>query len=189
MIHRTVKQPSQVSVQSEAAKYRVALEEFPEFAAQVGVLLSCFALIESYVHVLISKLTGISEMDAFIFSGSFLNFSGRVDLLKSLAHDRPETPGVRAAKHFVAVLKEATEIRNRYAHGQYSLTFEGGSYSPTAKKIMIITSFLYDARRKNSKKVERDLEGITKEVHRMKFITCQMHAYAYRGEMPPNCSG
>ena len=42
----------------DAAAYGVALEHFPEFSAKVGVLISCFALVESYVHLLIGKLTG-----------------------------------------------------------------------------------------------------------------------------------
>lgn len=64
--------PSKVELETE--KYAVALDYFPEFAAQVGVLISCFAMIESYVHLLIGKLTGIDETDAFVFSGSFFEF-------------------------------------------------------------------------------------------------------------------
>jgi len=48
---------------------------------------------------------------------------------------------VVAAKHFIKTLREA--------HGTYSLGFEGEHYSPTAKKLMSISSFLYDAKRKN----------------------------------------
>lgn len=119
----------------EAEKYTVALDHFPEFAAQVGILISCFAIIESYVHLLISKLTGVDKADAFIFSGSFMNFRARVDLLEALTKKRDaKAEPVIASKHFVSLLREATATRNRYAHGQYSLTFEGGRYSPTAKK-------------------------------------------------------
>ena len=59
-----------ITVESEAASYRVALDEYPEFAAEVGILMSCFALIESYMHQLISRTTGIGESDTFLIAGS-----------------------------------------------------------------------------------------------------------------------
>ncbi len=176
---------SPTNVELETEKYSVALDEFPEFAAQVGVLISCYALIESYMHKLISRTTGIDESDAYLVSGSFISFSARIELLETLLKKRDQQSRVVvAAKHFIATLKEATAIRNIYAHGTYSLGFEGGHYSPTAKKIMSISSFLYDAKRKNPTKLERDLDGIKKDVARIKFITCELHGYIYRSEMP-----
>jgi hypothetical protein len=65
------------NVELEAQKYGVALDDFPEFAAQVGILVSCFALIESYMHRLISRTTGMGESDACVVSGSFISLSVR----------------------------------------------------------------------------------------------------------------
>ena len=173
------------NVEIEAEKYSVALDEFPEFAAQVGILMSCFALIESYMHKLISRSTNIDESDAFLVSGSFISFGARIDLLETLLKKKnQQTKEVIAAKHFMKTLREATTIRNAYAHGTYSLGFEGGRYSPTAKKIMYISSFLYDAKRKEPSKLVRDIEGIKKDVARIKFIVCEIHGYLYRNEMP-----
>lgn len=74
--------------------------------------ISYFVIIESYVHSLISTLTGTDEADAFVFSGSFMNFSMRVALLESLAKRRnPEDESV-IAKYFASLLREATKIRN-----------------------------------------------------------------------------
>lgn len=172
------------NAQREAQGYGVALDEFPEFAAQVGILISCFALIESYVHLLVSKLTGTSESDAFVFSGSFMTFRARVDLLESLAKRRKRVDqSAEIARYFVVRLREATDIRNRYAHGRYSLTFEGGRYSPTAKKLMHIDTSLFDAN-KTPKKVVRDLSALEAEVKRIKLIICEIHAYLYRDESP-----
>jgi len=177
------KTPTNVELETE--KYSVALDEFPEFAAQVGVLISCYALIESYMHQLISRTTGMDESDAYLVSGSFISFGARIELLDTLLKKRDQqSKEVVAAKHFIKILREATTIRNTYAHGTYSLGFEGGHYSPTAKKIMYISSFLYDAKRKTPSKLEQDLDGIKKDVARMKFITCEIHGYIYRGEMP-----
>ena len=66
------------------AAHRVALDEYPEFAAEVGILMSCFALIESYMHQLISRTTGIGESDTFLIAGSHLTFGPRIDLLETL---------------------------------------------------------------------------------------------------------
>ena len=176
---------TQTNVELETEKYLVALDDFPEFAAQVGVLISCYALIESYMHQLISRTTGMDESDAYLVSGSFTGFSARIDLLDTLLRKRdPKAKEVLAAKHFIKTLREATAVRNTYAHGTYSLGFEGGRFSPTAKKLMSISSFLYDAKRKNPVRLERDLDGIEKDVARLRFITCELHAYVYRGEMP-----
>lgn len=173
------------NVELEAEKYSVALDEFPEFAAQVGILISCFALIESYMHKLISRSTNMDESDAFLVSGSFISFGARIDLLETLIKKRnQQSKEVIAAKHFTKTFREATTIRNTYAHGTYSLGFEGGHYSPTAKKIMYISSFLYDAKRKQPSKLVRDLDSIKKDVERIKFITCEIHGYLYRDEMP-----
>lgn len=173
------------NVEIEAEKFSVALDEFPEFAAQVGVLISYYALIESYMHQLISCTTGMDESDAYMVSGSFLSFSARIELLETLLRKRDFTSDkVVAARHFIQVLREATGIRNTYAHGTYSIGFEGGRYSPTAKKLMTISSFLYDAKRKNPVRIERDLDGIKQDVARLRFITCELHGYIYRGEMP-----
>lgn len=177
------KTPSNVELETE--KYLVALDHFPEFAAQVGVLISCYALIESYMHRLISRTAGMDESDAYLVSGSFISFSARIDLLETLLKKRnPQSKEVVSAKHFIKTLREATTIRNIYAHGTYSLGFEGGHYSPTVKKLMSISSFLYDAKRKNPARLERDLDGIKKDVARLRFITCELHAYVYRSEMP-----
>ena len=172
------------NVEREAQAYRVALDEFPEFAGQVGILISCFAMIESYVHLLISKLTGCSEDDAFVFSGSFMNIRARIDLLESLAKRRKsQDQAAKIARHFVILVREATDIRNRYAHGRYSLTFEGGQYSATAKKVMHIDTSLFDAN-KTPKKIIRDLPAIEVDVKRVKLIICEIHGYLYRDEIP-----
>ena len=49
---------------------------------------------------------------------------------------------------------------------------------------MFISSFLYDAKRKSSVKVEKDLDGVKNDVARIKFISCELHGYIYRNEMP-----
>ena len=176
---------NETTVESEAASYRVALDEFPEFASQIGILISCFALIESYMHHLVSRTTGIDESDAFQIAGSYQTFGPRIDLLETLLKKRdPTASQVQTAKYFISALREATRIRNAYAHGTYSLSFVGGDYSPTAERVITVTSYLYDAKRKKPESFERTLDQVIAEVARIKFITCELHAYIYRNEIP-----
>jgi len=49
---------------------------------------------------------------------------------------------------------------------------------------MFINSFLYDAKRKGPVKVVKDLDGVKSDVARIKFISCELHGYIYRNEMP-----
>ena len=165
----------------EFQKFGVALDNFPEFSAQLGVLISCFALIEDYMHRVISYSTNMDEQEAFFVSGSFSGFGARITLLETLIKNKDAMlKEVIAAKYFVKTFKEASIIRNDYAHGKYSLTFEGA----TKEKTMIIKSFLYDAKRREPKIMRKNLKEIKEDVQRLKFIICELHAYIYRDEMP-----
>jgi hypothetical protein len=175
--------PDPTPAELEAQTFTVALEIFPEFAAQIGILISCFVFLESYVHVLLSRLTGTDQADAFIFVGTFNTFRQRIDLLDLLAKRRdPHSEAVVIAKHFVSILREAAEIRNRYAHAEYGLEHEGG-YSPTAKKIMHIQTRAYDAK-SNTRNVTKTLDELKAEVYRTKVIVCEIGAYVHRGIRP-----
>jgi hypothetical protein len=166
-------------------KYSVALDHFPDFAAQVGILVSCFAILESYAQKLIARIAAIDENDAFVIAGSFQSFSARIDLFELLMNRRDiSLPDVKAAKYFISGIREATALRNTYAHGTYSLTFEGGSATPGAKMIMHINSFLYDAKRKSPKKLIRDLEGAQSDVQALKALICELHGFLHRNEFP-----
>ena len=56
----------------------------PNFSAEVGVLISCFALIEGYAPELLQRLLNIESAEAFVIMSSFDTFSDKTELLKAL---------------------------------------------------------------------------------------------------------
>lgn len=162
------------TAKSEVKAYRVALEDIPDFAAQVGVLLSLFAILEGYVPQLIARLTGMSDKDSFVSANSFMSFSHRIDLLESYVGHRPDNTETKPYRHFVETLREANMLRNRFAHGLYSTT---------SSSQVIIKSWTNDARRKT--RTERyNLDRLSADVARIKFIICELHGFIYRNEHP-----
>ena len=72
------------SALAEFDKYTVALDFAPDFSAEVGVLISCFALIEVYVPELLQRLLNIESAEAFVIMSSFETFADKTELLKAL---------------------------------------------------------------------------------------------------------
>ena len=173
-----------ITISSELEKYNVALEHAPEFAAKVGVIVSLFALVESYVPLLFSKLTKADGRDSFAITGSYASFSYRIDLLDSLLEHRSvaDTPDFSTYKHFTKTLREANRIRNKFAHSTYSIGAEIGN---TKERRMFLRAFSYDARKKKETE-EYDLKKIEADVHCLKKIICELHAYCHRNEPLPS---
>ena len=152
----------------------VALDNAPEFSAQVGVLLSCFALIERYLPQLVSKITGMSEDEALLFVGSFHNVSGRIDLIDTLLKKKQNlSPAEETVKSFIPRLREVSTIRNRYAHAQFS-------YMKPDK--FQITSFLSSATKETKVEVHT-FEDVKKKTFYLKELINDMHGFVYRNEM------
>jgi hypothetical protein len=160
----------------EFHKYFVALDCEPDFAAEVGVLISCHALIEDYVPRVLAKLTGLSYDDAFAIVGSFVSFAHRLDLLQSLADLRQQPSNAKTAvERLIPRLREANSIRNQYAHARYGITFDDD---------FMVDSFLNDAKRK-SKSARKSLDAIVADVNALKVTINHLHGYIYRDELPP----
>jgi hypothetical protein len=159
-------------------KYFVALDCEPNFAAEVGVLISCFAMIESYAPRLLSRLIKIDESEAFTILSVFDTFSDRVELLKSLVKlqesQKKETDEKKATERLVPRLTAATTIRNKYAHGRYGITFHDD---------FMIDSFITSRKPKSTTK---SLDAIVGDVNTFKHLICDLHGYTYRDEMPPS---
>lgn len=159
---------------SELEKYDVALDHAPDFSAQVGVLLSCFAIVEHYVPQLLSRLTGLGDNDSFRLVGTFTSFSNRVELIRLILENRAESETRRIYTHFLKTLGEANSLRNRFAHGLYSITF--------GQKI-VVQSFGSDSRKATREELY-DLARVKSDVHRIKQIICELHGFIYRNETP-----
>jgi len=167
------------TVRDEAKKFNVALEHVPEFSAQVGVLISCFALVEVYVPHLVNKLTGMPFEDAWTIVNSYQSFSYRIGLLEDLLANRDPKTDTSAYRHFISTLSTANSLRNRYAHAQYSVGMRGQD----GRREVILQPFASTTRKK-AKRLHLHLKDINADVATMKLIICDLHAFVHRDEQP-----
>jgi hypothetical protein len=118
--------------------HRLALDNAPELATQVGLLLSCFAILELSPPHMLAKLTGMSHEDADTTLGHFRSFNSRLDLIEAIAKARP-TADTTAAEILALLpkIRDCNTIRNRYAHSLWQQE-QGG---------MRLISWLSDATR------------------------------------------
>jgi hypothetical protein len=163
----------------ELNKYHVALDSARDFAAEIGIFISCFALVEGYLDDLMAKLTGIDERDAWTILGRH-QVGERLQLLAALASLRHDTDPERVAiERLLPRITNAIAARNKYAHSQYAITFNDG---------IVVSSWLYDSKR-TRKEVTENLDSIVLEVETIKALINDLHGYIWRNEMPPPLPG
>lgn len=125
--------------QQDPSSHRLALDNEPEFASEIGLMTSAFALLERFPPILLSRLTGMSESDSGIILGHFRSFAGKLEVIKTVCRSRGNQTGiVKAVERFRGELQEANRIRNKYAHGRFTQTEAG----------MTMTTWEHDANRK-----------------------------------------
>jgi hypothetical protein len=159
----------------EIHRYHVPLDSHRDFAAEIGIFISCFALVEGYLTKLLSDLIGSSEKDAWTIIGRH-QAGERIQLLQALATLRPSSDTKRIAiERFAPRLTSATAVRNKYAHSQYASTFGGA---------IVVSSWLHDSKRKAKNDTET-LAKIVGEVTTIKGLLNDLHGYIWRNAMPP----
>jgi hypothetical protein len=73
---------------TEVDKHWFALDLLPDVAAEVGVLVSMFAMIEFYIPWYFQSLTGIDSGDAMMVMGYFKSFGDKIELLQLIIGNR-----------------------------------------------------------------------------------------------------
>lgn len=168
---------------SETASYNVAIENAPAFAEAVGIIISLFAIVEGYPPFLLERLSGMNRDDSRAILGVFRAASNRLDLLKQLTRLRPDaSPDRIVFSYYRGLLTEANNIRNKYAHAQYAISFQPLT-GANRKTVFHLQTFFSDFNRK----VERlilSLEDFHADRDRLKRIICELHALVYRNEIP-----
>lgn len=162
---------------SEKHRFNVALESAPDYAADLGIFISCFALVEGYMSKLLSKLIQCDDKDAYLIAGRF-QMNEKIELLESLADLRDGDSSIGCAiKIFVPRLRRMKDLRNKYAHSQYSITF---------KDAVVVSSWVNDSKRKkrNTMDSKEDIRTIGLNVQEIQELICDLHGYIYRDEMP-----
>jgi hypothetical protein len=175
---------AEATIASETAKYNVALEWGDDFAKAVGVIISLFAIIEGYPPFLLERISGVKRDDARAILGVFRAASNRLDLIKELVRLRPDNSPERILfTYYRGLLSEANTLRNKYAHAQYSLSYEPLSpQAPNRKMTFHLRTFFSDFNRKEETLVHF-IEDFHKDRDRLKRIICELHALIYRAEI------
>jgi hypothetical protein len=100
----------------------VALEyEGDTAAAKVGMIIATFAAIERELPTVISRMTGMTQIDSVALCAVFRSFSSRVDILGALLKLRDETHHDKIVYGYCkGLFVDSHKIRNRYAHALYA---------------------------------------------------------------------
>ena len=107
----------------DPSSYGVALDHDIEIASRIGILMSCFALIEWMVPPLFARATGLSYERAAIILGHFSSLDTRLKLLRALVGTDEGANGELLS--FIYRIEAARKLRNEYAHSIYTQTSEG----------------------------------------------------------------
>jgi hypothetical protein len=109
-----------------SAIYPIALDNDRELAAEIGLLLSAYAIIDLFILHIYSLVSGQDKDSSSIVLGRIKGNGQRIELIRELLRS-----SVRPAKDYefklLTDIEMATRIRNQYAHAIYSQV----SASPT----------------------------------------------------------
>ncbi len=162
---------------ARADRYWVALDQRRDIAAEIGILISCFAVIESFFPKLLKRFTGASGQDASAIMGAIPTTEGKKELLNIIQNNRgDEVSDARSAMEIIVrKLGAAIKIRNQYAHAQYGLG---------AGSLIHINPFFGDMRRKTPATLKKNIDDISADVRAIKELICEISEYVAHGTMP-----
>lgn len=102
-----------------APPYTIALDHDPELAAEIGLLLSAYAIIDLFILHIYSVVSGQDKDSASAVLGRIKSNGQRIDLIRELLK-----ASNRSAKQLELELmdgvEKATRVRNQYSHAIYS---------------------------------------------------------------------
>lgn len=140
------------------SEHRLMLDSVPEVAAQIGVLMSAFAIIELSPPAILAQLTGIDLSHADIILGHNRSFAARLEILEAVAISQPlEDARREPALSLISKIRESSRIRNKYAHG----IWQGVSSDDKSVELHVI-GWAADAKRHTSRSVV-SVETITED--------------------------
>lgn len=99
--------------------HRLALDNNRELATEIGLLLSCYAIIDLFILHIFSVVSNQTKDNASMILGRVKGNSLRLELIKDiiLASNRENKA---FELDLISKIKHATNLRNQYAHAIYS---------------------------------------------------------------------
>jgi hypothetical protein len=102
-----------------AAPYPIALDHDRDLAAEIGLLLSAYAIIDLFILHIYSVVSAQDKDAASMVLGRIKSNGQRIELIRELLKSSNRPQKVLELK-LVDDLETATRIRNQYAHAIYS---------------------------------------------------------------------
>lgn len=99
--------------------YGIALDQDRELAAEIGLLLSAYAIIDLFILHIYSLVSGQDKDSASIVLGRIKGNGQRVELIRELLKSSSRPEKVHELE-LLANVEAATRVRNQYAHAIYS---------------------------------------------------------------------
>ena len=104
-----------------ALPYPIALDHDPILAAEIGLLLSAYAIIDLFILHIYSVVSGQDKDSASIVLGRIKGNGQRIELIRELLKTSVRREKLVELK-LIDGVEKATKIRNQYAHAIYSQT-------------------------------------------------------------------
>ncbi len=99
--------------------YPIALDHDRDMAAEVGLLLSCYAIIDLYILHIYSTISNQDKVSANIILGRIKGNGQRIELIKELLKvSNRENKTLEL--ELLNKIEQSTKLRNGYAHSIYS---------------------------------------------------------------------
>ena len=102
-----------------ATPYPIALDNDRNLAAELGLLLSTYAIIDLFILHIYSVISGQSKDKASIVLGRIKSNAQRIELIRDLLKSSNRTEQMLELK-LLKDIEAVTRIRNQYAHAIYS---------------------------------------------------------------------
>ena len=159
----------------EVGGYFTALDGMPEFASEIGKLISMIANIESGFPLALRRLTGLSFGDATVIMDALDGFSQKTKMLKLIgrhrdkpaAGEKPEAP-VAELDTLLPLLNEANSIRNRLAHATYG--YKG-------RETASVMPYRSDINKRQIAAFDMDLDRLLEDVRTLRRAAVAMSRY------------
>jgi len=135
--------------------YPIALDQDRELAAEIGLLLSAYAIIDLFILHIYSLVSGQDKDSSSIVLGRIKGNGQRIDLLRELLKSSAR-PAKAYELELLSKIESATQIRNRYAHAIYSQVSE----SPTGWRMSM---WLSDGSRRKKEFKDISVQSVREE--------------------------
>ena len=132
--------------------HNLALDHDRELAAEIGLLLSAYAVIDLFILHIFATVSGQSKDRANTILGRVKGNSSRIELIREIVggSDRAHRDHELS---LIASVERATQIRNQYAHAIYSQV----SASPTGCRMSM---WLSDGGKRKKQFRDIDVESV-----------------------------